>query len=395
MKSILRVLTFCLVTSMIFFFQSSVGFAEQIALKEGMSGDSVLRLQQKLRDLGYYQGVPDGSFGPGTHSAVTGYQSANEFTVDGIAGAGTLGALGLLGSEVSSGSNSSAGETSVLKVGVSGDRVLKLQQQLRDLGYYQGTPDGSFGPATHSAVASYQSANNLTVDGIAGAGTLGALGLLGSEVTSGSNSTAGETSVLKVGVSGDRVLILQQKLSELGYYQGTPDGSFGSGTRSAVTNFQYDNKLTVDGIAGDKTLLALQSANPQVALANRGQALDRDAQVIVAFAKQHLGVPYVWAGQGPSGFDCSGFTYYVFNHFNIDLPRMANEQFYAGSQVSKLQPGDLVFFTTYEPGPSHVGIFIGDDQFIHASSGAGEVTITSLSEAYYQSRYLGARRYIG
>ena len=366
----------------------------QAALKEGMSGDNVLRLQQRLRDLGYYQGTPDGSFGPATRSAVESYQSANSFTVDGVAGTGTLSALSLLGSGVSNGNSSSSTDPSILKEGMSGDSVLQLQQKLRNLGYYQGTPDGSFGPGTRSAVASFQSANNLTADGIAGKGTIGALSLLGSVVSS-SNTSTNNASALKQGMSGDNVLKLQTKLLELGYYQGAPDGSFGSGTRSAVVNFQYDNKLTVDGVAGEKTLLAMQSANPMVALANRGQALDRDAQAIVALAKQYLGVPYVWAGQGPSGFDCSGFTYYVFGQFNIDLPRMADEQFNAGSKTSKLQPGDLVFFTTYTSGPSHVGIYIGDNQFIHASSGAGDVTITSLSAAYYQSRYLGARRVIG
>jgi peptidoglycan endopeptidase LytE len=357
----------------------------QSALKEGMSGDSVLQLQQKLRDLGYYHGTPDGSFGPATRSAVASFQAANNLTVDGIAGASTLGALSHLAS--------AAGEQSVLKEGMSGDSVLKLQQKLHALGYYQGTPDGSFGPGTRSAVASFQSANNLTADGIAGEATLGMLSLLASEASSGNPSTS--NSVLKQGMSGDSVLQLQTKLRELGYYQGALDGSFGAGTRSAVANFQYDNGITVDGIAGEQTLLALQTASPQVALANRGQALDREAQVIISFAKQYLGVPYVWAGQSPSGFDCSGFTYYVFGQFNINLPRIADGQFNAGSKVSNLQPGDLVFFSTYEPGPSHVGIYIGDNQFIHASSGAGVVTITSLSDSYYKARYLGARRVIG
>ena len=384
MNRSLKLFTICLATLLILFLQNTAGFADQSVLKEGMSGDGVLDLQQKLRDLGYYQGTPDGVFGPGTRTAVASFQSANNLTVDGIAGVGTWEALRL------SGSNGG-----VLKEGMTGDSVLKLQQKLHDLGYYQGTPDGSFGPGTRSAVVGFQSANNLTVDGIAGAGTLEALRQGGTVASAGNTAAGGESSALKQGMSGDNVLKLQTKLSELGYYQSTPDGVFGPGTRSAIASFQYDNKLTVDGVAGEKTLLALQSANPQVALTNRGQAIDRDAEAIVAFARQYLGVSYAWAGQGPSGFDCSGFTYYVFDYFNINLPRTADGQYNAGSKVSKLQLGDLVFFSTYEAGPSHVGIYIGDNQFIHSSSGAGVVTITSLSDSYYKARYLGARRIIG
>ena len=84
----------------------------------------------------------------------------------------------------------------------------------------------------------------------------------------------------------------------------------------------------------------------------------------------------------------------MFDQLGYGLPRMADGQFEVGIPVSRnsLEPGDLVFFETYEPGPSHVGIYIGNDQFIHASSGAGHVTVTPLNKTYYRDRYLGARR---
>lgn len=115
---------------------------------------------------------------------------------------------------------------------------------------------------------------------------------------------------------------------------------------------------------------------------------------LIELAKSLLGSPYRWAGNGPDKFDCSGFIAYVFSQHGYDLPRMARTQFEVGQdvEIDELQPGDLVFFQTYRPGASHVGIYLGDDEFIHASSGSGGVVITPLTKRYYANRYLGAKR---
>ena len=119
---------------------------------------------------------------------------------------------------------------------------------------------------------------------------------------------------------------------------------------------------------------------------------------IVSIAQQYLGVPYVYGGSSASGFDCSGFTMYVFAQVGIKLPHGATSQLSYGTEVSRsdLQPGDLVFFQDYGYTASHVGIYIGGDQFIHASSSYYNghcVVITSLSETYYNNHYLTARRH--
>lgn len=119
---------------------------------------------------------------------------------------------------------------------------------------------------------------------------------------------------------------------------------------------------------------------------------------IVSLAQQYLGVPYVYGGSSPSGFDCSGFTMYIFAQLGVKLPHGATSQLSYGASVSRseLQPGDLVFFQDYGAVASHVGIYIGGDQFIHASSSYYNghcVVISSLTETYYNSHYYTARRH--
>jgi len=281
-------------------------------------------------------------------------------------------------------------EGRILKTGLSGEDVSALQTTLCSLGYLMpGKADGIFGSLTMSAVVELQRKHGLSCDGIVGPATLAAMN---EELAIKKPQTKGtQPEALKKGMRGDRVLNLQKKLTTLGYYQGSLDGIFGSGTLLAVIEFQTTNGLNADGVAGHQTLGML---NGSPIGASRGATGDRRSQAIASFAKQFLGTPYAWGGNTPGGFDCSGFTSYVYKNFGIQVPRTADEQFYCGTRVSQLIPGDMVFFTTYEPGPSHAGIYIGDNNFIHSSSAAGGVIITSLSKNYYSERYLGACRLI-
>ena len=119
---------------------------------------------------------------------------------------------------------------------------------------------------------------------------------------------------------------------------------------------------------------------------------------IVAYAEEYLGTPYVLGGNGPNQFDCSGFTKYVYSHFGYTLNRTATDQLQNGVSVSKdeLQPGDLVFFKYRTSKPvSHVGIYIGNGEFIHASTNRYVVQIDQMESGHYANVYVYARRIIG
>lgn len=155
----------------------------------------------------------------------------------------------------------------------------------------------------------------------------------------------------------------------------TADGSPAEGTDGSVTE---DSGPSVE--SGDK---------------------DSDQrQEIVAYAKKFIGVKYVYGGSSPKGFDCSGFVSYVFKHFDITLERSSGDMGNGGTSVKKtdLKPGDLVFFDTNGGlnAIRHVGIYIGNNNFIHASSGSGHrrVMISSLSDSFYSKCYMRARDYL-
>lgn len=117
---------------------------------------------------------------------------------------------------------------------------------------------------------------------------------------------------------------------------------------------------------------------------------------LINFAKRLIGIPYRLGGNSLRGIDCSAFVQKVYGLIGIDLPRSARKQFLVGTPVEKeaLLIGDLIFFRTYASFPSHVGIYLGNNLFIHASARAKKVKIDSLDTAYYSKRFIGAKRLI-
>jgi cell wall-associated NlpC family hydrolase len=115
-------------------------------------------------------------------------------------------------------------------------------------------------------------------------------------------------------------------------------------------------------------------------------------QSLLATAMHLVGTPYRNGGTDPDGFDCSGFVYYVFAQQGVFVPRTVVDQAGVGSRVGDVRAGDLVFFRTSGRGPTHVGIALGPDRFVHAPSARGEVRIEPLARPYWADRFLEARR---
>jgi len=116
---------------------------------------------------------------------------------------------------------------------------------------------------------------------------------------------------------------------------------------------------------------------------------------LVATAKKYIGTPYKFGAAGPNAFDCSGYLQFIFAKSNLSLPRTADEQYKLGQKATRgqLVEGDLVFFSTYEPGASHCGLYLGDGKFIHASSSKG-IRIDELDNDYWKAHYLGGKHIV-
>lgn len=238
------------------------------------------------------------------------------------------------------------------------------------------------------------------------------------------SATALASPSLEKNDTGKDVLTLQKKLYIIGYNITELDGEFGDETKKAVEAFQRDNKITVTGVVTNATWRALKKAKPvkgrkltdlkiktpsesKFAKINTIKTPDSGELVpygenfitrqegveIVELAKSFIGVPYVFGGTTPSGFDCSGFLQYVFKQYGIIIPRLADEQYLLGKPVktSQLSVGDLVFFSTYLDGASHCGFYVGDGQFLHTSSSKG-VRIDSLDNEYWRPRFIGGKK---
>ncbi len=303
-----------------------------------------------------------------------------------------------------------------LSKGMTHEDVQTLQEELKIFGLFNSINTTTYyGDTTEQSVKAFQASQGLVNNGIFDETTYKALMTLKANKASSENKTetvqaapevAAPKSVLtferqlKLKDTGSDVKLLQEALKGLGFLKiDKTTEYFGTQTEEALKAFQKSQELIPDGIAGLRSIEAINKvlSGRGIVLPEVSRSADRSkATAIIETAKKYLGVRYVFGASSPNGFDCSGFTSYVFNENGISIPRATTGQATVGTQVNKsnLQAGDLVIFSnTYKAGPSHVGIYIGDGQFIHASSvRSGGVTISDLNSSYYANHFAYGRR---
>ncbi|WP_249871823.1 NlpC/P60 family protein [Oceanobacillus saliphilus] len=296
-----------------------------------------------------------------------------------------------------------------------------LQKKLSQMTYfYEQNPD-YFAVVTEHAINKFQDDYHLEIEGPAERKTL-------SEITEKKirmKQLVEFANIVEPGMDSDDVKIVQEALYFFGYLTGDIDGKYGPLTYEALMKAQTD--LNIE-LTKEDTLELVNSLYPVIVelsteslqaspveseqvepsedVAEDPSSNDLQVEVVastekvevianntdvIQSARSLIGTPYVYGGTSPSGFDCSGFIQYVFQHQDIVLPRTVSDLWNFSKPVSTPSVGDLVFFTTYNSGPSHAGIYVGDGKFIHAGSSRG-VEISELNNTYWQERYLGAGR---
>ncbi|SET32016.1 Cell wall-associated hydrolase, NlpC family [Salinibacillus kushneri] len=292
-------------------------------------------------------------------------------------------------------------ESETLTYGTHNEAVNVLQKKLKNLNMFKGKEDGNFGVITEHYVKKFQAKYNLNITGRANKETI--YKLIQKEREHYLEPLKNlEEETIDVGMYSEDVKKIQSALHYFGYYDGSIDGIYGPLTKEAAKAFQEDHKIPVKTELDKQFVNQLeQTKTPDqdaivhtVQKTTQKQTVKESGPVVsgglIQIAKSYLGSPYTWGGESPSGFDCSGYLQFVFSKTGVQLPRTVSDIWNATTPVEKPSVGDLVFYETYKPGPSHAGIYLGNGNFIHA--GNNGVEISNMSGSYWQQRYLGAKR---
>ncbi|SEN44707.1 Cell wall-associated hydrolase, NlpC family [Amphibacillus marinus] len=293
-------------------------------------------------------------------------------------------------------------EEHVFVYGQHSTTIRIIQQKLNNLHYYDETIDGEFGLLTEYALKKFQREHFIEIDGTINTETIQAI--MDAEYRFYLSELKSFDRSFQFGEKNEEVEKLQKALFYFGFYQANIDQIYGPITEAALLEAKEAFSLPMTVEITEAFVETIQAetvpeiVEPKQKTDNTSKQevkqikkIPQDSNQIIESAKALQGIPYLWGGTSTSGFDCSGFLQYVFSENSITIPRTVADIWNQSSHVDQASLGDIVFFETYKKGPSHAGIYLGNDQFIHASASNG-VTISNLTESYWQQRYLGSRR---
>lgn len=407
---------------------------QECVMQNGDQGDDVTDVQTRLYELGYLgKNYVTGTFGEKTAAAVSDFQKANNIATTGMVGHDTL---DVLYADDVVGNFFSRGEVN--------DTIATYQERLKKLGYLatEYKVKGKMDDATITAIRKFQDNNDLTPDGCLGPTTMSAM-----------DSKEAKAYTLKLGMKGSDVKAVQKRLKALGYLttNSQVNGYYGEATEEAVEEFQKRNNLSADGTVGPKTLEKLNSSSAKKAATAKPTAKPtakatakpkttpkttkkttkttpkttaktgtkttpkttkkatakpadtsnkKGVEKLIAIAESKIGCPYSGGAKGPNRFDCSGFVYYCMKQAGFSGGYMTSRTWRTTSRykritsMSQIQRGDILVFSGNSMATGHVGIYLGGGKMIDASSGAGQVRITSsvLSGTYWKQHFLMAYR---
>lgn len=356
------------------------------ALSSGDTGQSVLAMQERLIELGYYAGKADGVFGDGTRRAVTAFQTANGLYANGEADRAVL--WRLFEGQTLSMQDFIAGK--VCTRGDSGANVRSLQRRLRRLGYYDGECSNSFGEATQRAVTLFQQQNGLSVSGEADEETCQLL-------YCGEPTPLKDDGTLREGDSGQEVLDLQSILGELGYACGDEAGTFGHGTVVALTQFQVANGLEPTGEAQTELVsqMRAQEAVPfseatEAMRASESGVTEQTLAQAAAMAADMLGKQFVvQTSASSSGF---AFAQYIYARLGVALSEPNRVLYDAAlmTDASSAQAGCIIALEAAgdSGAPLLFAVCLGGTRVAYADAQTGYVLSGDLSSMEYSSAYV-------